>query len=120
MSGPSHTPSSHTLKTRVTRGVHDGVSEPAGRATHRVTRTDAELIEAARQDPEAFRELYERYAAWMRAWFVRHTSSEPAALDLTAETFAAAWYAARRFRDEAGGSAAPWLFGIARIPRRSW
>jgi RNA polymerase sigma-70 factor, ECF subfamily len=79
-----------------------------------VNRTDAELIEAAREDPEAFRELYERYAAWMRAWFLRHTSSEPASLDLTAETFAAAWGAARRFRDEAGGSAAPWLFGIAR------
>jgi RNA polymerase sigma-70 factor (ECF subfamily) len=79
-----------------------------------VIRTDAELIEAARRDPEAFRELYERYAAWMRSWFLRHTSSESAALDLTAETFAQAWNAARRFRDEAGGSAAPWLFGIAR------
>lgn len=79
-----------------------------------MNRTDAELIEAARKDPEAFRELYERYAAWMRSWFLRHTSSETAALDLTAETFAQAWHAARRFRDEAGGSAAPWLFGIAR------
>jgi RNA polymerase sigma-70 factor (ECF subfamily) len=79
-----------------------------------VTRTDAELLEAARQDPEAFRELYERYATWIRGWFLRHTSSESAALDLTAETFAQAWTAARRFRDEAEGSAAPWLFGIAR------
>ena len=90
------------------------MSEPAGEATHRVNRTDAELLEAARNDPEAFRELYERYAAWMRAWFLRHTSSDSAALDLTAETFAQAWNASRRFRDEAGGSAAPWLFGIAR------
>jgi len=94
--------------------VHDGDSEPFGEATHRVTRTDAELLKASRHDPEAFRELYERYAAWMRAWFLRHTSSETAALDLTAETFAQAWNACRRFRDEAGGSAAPWLFGIAR------
>jgi RNA polymerase sigma-70 factor (ECF subfamily) len=94
--------------------VHDGVSEPSGEATHRVNRTDAELLKAARHDPEAFRELYERYAAWMRAWFLRHTSSDSAALDLTAETFAQAWHASRRFRDEAGGSAAPWLFGIAR------
>jgi RNA polymerase sigma-70 factor (ECF subfamily) len=94
--------------------VHDGVSEPSGEATHRVNRTDAELLKAARHDPEAFRELYERYAAWMRAWFLRHTSSDSAALDLTAETFAQAWNASRRFRDEAGGSAAPWLFGIAR------
>jgi RNA polymerase sigma-70 factor (ECF subfamily) len=89
-------------------------SEPSGEATHRVTRTDAELLLAARQDPQAFRELYDRYARWMRSWFLRHTGSETAALDLTAETFAQAWNAARRFRDEADGSAAPWLFGIGR------
>jgi RNA polymerase sigma-70 factor (ECF subfamily) len=89
-------------------------SEPSGEATHRVIRTDAELLQAARQDPQAFRELYERYAAWMRSWFLRHTGSESAALDLTAETFAQAFGAARRFRDEADGSAAPWLFGIGR------
>jgi RNA polymerase sigma-70 factor (ECF subfamily) len=90
------------------------VSEPSGEATHRVTRTDAELLLAARQDPQAFRELYERYAVWIRSWFLRHTGSESAALDLTAETFAQAFGAARRFRDEADGSAAPWLFGIGR------
>src|SRR6476469_8742410 len=87
-----------------------GMSEPSGEATHRVTRTDAELLQAARQDPQAFRELYERYAAWMRSWFLRHTGSETAALDLTAQAFGAS----RRFRDEADGSAAPWLFGIGR------
>ena len=37
-----------------------------------------------------------------------------AAHDLTAETFAQAWLTRARFRDEAGGSAAPWLYGIAR------
>ena len=66
------------------------VSEPSGEATHRVTRTDAELLHAARQDPQAFREFYDRYAVWMRAWLVRQTGSETAALDLTAETFAQA------------------------------
>ena len=77
-------------------------------------RTDAELLAAARQDPQAFREFYERYAVWVRAWFERETRSESAALDLTAETFAQAWRGARRFRDMAEGSGAPWLFGIAR------
>src|SRR5919199_2203244 len=91
-----------------------GKDEPSGEATHRVTRTDAELLQAARQDPQAFREFYDRYAVWMRAWFVRQTGSESAALDLTAETFAQAWHSSRRFRDLAGGSGAPWLFGIAR------
>jgi RNA polymerase sigma factor (sigma-70 family) len=78
------------------------------------SRNDAELLRAARQDPEAFREFYDRYAVWIRSWFVRHTGSEPASLDLTAETFAQAWHSSRRFRDLADGSGAPWLFGIAR------
>jgi len=79
-----------------------------------VIRTDAQLLAAARQDPQAFREFYDRYAVWMRSWLLRQTGSESAALDLTAETFAQAWHASRRFRDLAGGSGAPWLFGIAR------
>jgi RNA polymerase sigma factor (sigma-70 family) len=78
------------------------------------SRTDADLLKAAQQDPQAFREFYDRYAVWIRSWFVRHTGSEPASLDLTAETFAQAWHASRRFRDMADGSGAPWLFGIAR------
>ena len=84
-------------------------------ATHLVTsRTDAELMRAAKQDPEAFREFYDRYAVWIRSWFKRHTGSDVASLDLTAETFAQAWHASRRFKDLADGSGAPWLFGIAR------
>jgi RNA polymerase sigma-70 factor, ECF subfamily len=36
------------------------------------------------------------------------------AADLTAEVFARAWLSRKRFRDEVGGSAFPWLLGIAR------
>jgi RNA polymerase sigma factor (sigma-70 family) len=79
-----------------------------------VDRTDADLLQAARQDPMAFREFYDRYAVWMRSWLLRQTGSETAALDLTAETFAQAWHSSRRFKDMADGSGAPWLFGIAR------
>src|SRR3954463_3082022 len=79
-----------------------------------MTRSDAQLLAAASRDPLAFREFYDRYATWVRAWFQRQTGSESAALDLTAETFAQAWHASRRFRDMANGSGAPWLFGIAR------
>src|SRR6266567_1783075 len=78
------------------------------------SRTDVELLLAARTAPQAFREFYERYAVGMRSWFQRQTGSETAALDLTAETFAQAWRSLRRFRDMADGSGAPWLFGIAR------
>jgi RNA polymerase sigma factor (sigma-70 family) len=91
-----------------------GGSEPRGLGTHRVTRSDAELLAAATNDPQAFREFYDRYAVWVRTWLQRQTGSESAALDLTAETFAQAWHSLRRFRDLADGSAAPWLFGIAR------
>src|SRR4051795_5393271 len=77
-------------------------------------RTDAQLIEAAKTDAGAFRELYDRYAEQVHGYHLRRTRDSHAAHDLTAETFAQAWLARRRFRDRAGGSAGPWLFGIAR------
>ena len=75
-------------------------------------RTDAELIEAADSDAAAFGELYRRHVSTVHAWFRRRL--EWAASDLTAESFAQAWLSRRSFRDEADGSALPWLFGIAR------
>jgi RNA polymerase sigma factor (sigma-70 family) len=79
-----------------------------------MTKTDAQLLHAARTSAGPFRDLYERYAERVHAYHLRRTRSADAALDLTAETFAQAWAARTRFRDEAGGSAGPWLFGIAR------
>jgi RNA polymerase sigma-70 factor (ECF subfamily) len=76
--------------------------------------SDASLLVAARSDPDAFRELYERYAEAVFEYFRRRTGSRATALDLTAETFAQAWLVRARFRDDAGGSAAPWIYGIAR------
>jgi RNA polymerase sigma-70 factor (ECF subfamily) len=76
--------------------------------------SDAQLVAAARSDPAAFRELYERHAGRVHAYHLRRTGSPDAAHDLTAETFAQAWTCRTRFRDEADGSAGPWLFGIAR------
>jgi len=76
--------------------------------------SDAQVIRAALEDPDSFRILYDRYAARLHAFFVRRTGSNDVALDLTAETFAQAWTSRRRFRDQTGGSAAPWLFAIAR------
>lgn len=75
--------------------------------------TDAELVRRARRDPDAFGELYRRHAAGLHA-FVRRRTPESVALELVAETFAQAALALGRFRDEADGSAAPWLHGIAR------
>jgi RNA polymerase sigma factor (sigma-70 family) len=75
-----------------------------------MTRAEARLLGS----PEAFRELYERYAERIHGYHLRRTRNPDAAHDLTAETFAQAWASRRRFRDEAGGSAGPWLYGIAR------
>jgi RNA polymerase sigma factor (sigma-70 family) len=77
-------------------------------------RRDADLLVAARSDAGAFRELYERHAARIYGYHLRRSQDPHAAHDLTAETFSQAWLSRARFRDEADGSAAPWLFGIAR------
>jgi RNA polymerase sigma-70 factor (ECF subfamily) len=75
-------------------------------------RTDAELIRAAESEASAFAELYRRHVSAVHGWFRRRLAW--AAADLTAEAFAQAWLSRRSFRDEAQGSALPWLLGIAR------
>jgi len=85
---------------------------------HVTDRTDAELIHAAESEAAAFSELYRRHVSTVHAWFRRRLTW--AAPDLTAETFAQAWLSRASFRDEADGSALPWLLGIARnIARES-
>jgi RNA polymerase sigma-70 factor (ECF subfamily) len=75
-------------------------------------KSDAELLGSA--DAGAFRELYDRYSVRIYRFQLGRTRDPDAALELTAETFAQAWLSRRRFRDLAGGSAAPWLYAIAR------
>lgn len=73
---------------------------------------DAELLLAARRDPEAFAALYRRHARGIYAFLRRRVPSTELAFDLTAETFAAALESLDRFRPgEAPGRA--WLYGIA-------
>ncbi len=75
--------------------------------------TDAQLIERARTDPEAFAALYERHVRSLHLWFRSRTGDPGIAMDLTAETFAQAALGLGRFRDQRGGTAGPWLHGIA-------
>jgi RNA polymerase sigma factor (sigma-70 family) len=63
-------------------------------------------------DPEAFGRFYDRYAESLLGYFQRRLRDPEAAADLTAETFAAALGARRRFRARPEPAAA-WLFGIA-------
>jgi RNA polymerase sigma factor (sigma-70 family) len=78
------------------------------------SRTDAELLRAAGLDADAYAEIYGRYRGRIFGYFLRRTKAEDTALELTAETFARVWIARRGFEDERDGSAAPWLFTIAR------
>jgi RNA polymerase sigma-70 factor (ECF subfamily) len=82
-------------------------------------KTDAQLIRDATADPDALAELYARHARTVYA-VVRRRAGDAVAADLTAETFAQAALSLRRFRDEAGGSAVPWLLGIAANLTRSY
>jgi RNA polymerase sigma-70 factor (ECF subfamily) len=76
-------------------------------------KSDAQLIDAARTDPDAFGELYQRHVRAVHR-FCSLRAPQHVAGELAAETFAQAALSLRRFRDEADGSALPWLYGIAR------
>jgi RNA polymerase sigma factor (sigma-70 family) len=86
---------------------------PEGRRSP-VHASDAELLRASRRDDHAFRQVYDRHAGRVFRFLEARCDERETALDLTAEVFARAWLHRGRFRDEAGGSALPWLLGIAR------
>ena len=71
--------------------------------------TDAELLATA--DADAFALIYDRHVARVFAWARARVGDYGA--DLAAEVFARAWLCRRSFRDQADGSAFPWLCGIA-------
>jgi DNA-directed RNA polymerase specialized sigma24 family protein len=75
-------------------------------------RTDGELLVASASDPEAFGTFYRRHARGLLRFFRRRGASAELALDLTAQTFAAALEASPRYelRPE---PARNWLYGIA-------
>jgi RNA polymerase sigma-70 factor (ECF subfamily) len=84
-----------------------------------MARTDAELLIVSRDDPHAFRELYDRWADRLLAYFYRRTLDAEVAGDLLAETFAVAFERRRRFRD-VGAPGANWLYGIAAKELSHW
>ncbi len=76
-------------------------------------RSDDDLLVAGVTDVEAFAAFYRRHAAPLAGFFLARTGNRELAADLTAETFAAALAARRKF-DPAKGPAVGWLYGIAR------
>jgi len=75
--------------------------------------TDAELLLASREDPDAFAAFYRRHAEDILRYFARRTLDPEAAAELTAESFAEAFASRRSYRDE-GIDGVAWLYGIAR------
>ncbi len=73
---------------------------------------EARLIQAARQDPRLFGELYQVYVKQVFRYLYSRTGNVQEAEDLTAQTFLAAFEAFHTFRQN--GRFAPWLFTIAR------
>jgi RNA polymerase sigma-70 factor (ECF subfamily) len=60
--------------------------------------SDAERL--ARGDADSFAEFWGRHARRLAGWLMRATGDAEAAADLTAETFAAALVARKRYRPE--------------------
>src|SRR5919199_2416914 len=73
-------------------------------------RTDEDLLVA--NTPEAFGEFYDRHGRTVLGYFARRTHDPEVAADLTAETFASAIVAQRRFKPGLAPATA-WLFTIA-------
>jgi RNA polymerase sigma factor (sigma-70 family) len=76
-------------------------------------RTDAELIEATRSDPEAFGAFYRRHLERIIAYFMARTRNPELSADLAAETFASALAGSASYREGSEPTIA-WLYAIAR------
>ena len=74
--------------------------------------SDSDELLLAGHDAASFESFYLRHVDGLLGYFARRTRDAELAADLTAETFAAALTARRRFRPEKG-SAGAWLYGIA-------
>ncbi len=77
-----------------------------------VSPDERQLVERAREDPDAFADLYRRYVDRIHAYALRRTGSRELAEDITAATFERALAGMHRFRWGSGGFA-PWIFRIA-------
>jgi RNA polymerase sigma-70 factor (ECF subfamily) len=74
---------------------------------------DDQLLEAfAKGDPDAFVAFYRSHLGSILAFFLRRTGDPELTADLTAEVFAAALLAAKRYRP-GNRPALAWLYGIA-------
>jgi RNA polymerase sigma-70 factor (ECF subfamily) len=83
-------------------------------------RGDCELVRQARSDPDAIGELFRRHAPGVERFIGAETRDRGVAAELTAETFAAAFGAVRRFRGHSDREAVAWIYAIARNLALNW
>jgi RNA polymerase sigma factor (sigma-70 family) len=77
-------------------------------------RSDGELLGATVQrDGAAFAMFYRRHLPAVVRFLLRETGDREVSADLAAEVFAAVFLSAKRYRPRQGGSAWPWVQGIA-------
>lgn len=77
------------------------------------TSRSTSALRASAREPAAFAGFYEAEAPRLLLFFARRTCDPQAAMDLCAETFAAAFEGRRRFRGDSEEEARAWLYGIA-------
>lgn len=80
---------------------------------------ESALIERAKDDEDAFGQLYERYSQRIYQYIYYRTSSEPDAEDLTAKTFMRAWQHISAY-DDRGVPFSAWLYRIAHNLVANW
>ena len=83
---------------------HPGLASGAG--------DEAALVAAARNDPEAFRQLYWLYVKRVYRYVYSLVGDSQEAEDLTSQVFTAVWQGLDRYKEQ--GHFAAWLFRIAR------
>ena len=71
-------------------------------------------IDAARQHPQYFAPLYERYATSVYRYCYRHTQNVEMSNDLTAQIFVRAIERLEQYQPRPGATFRSWLFAIAR------
>jgi RNA polymerase sigma-70 factor (ECF subfamily) len=80
---------------------------------------ESALIERAKEDQDAFGQLYERYSQRIYQYIYYRTGSEPDAEDLAAKTFMRAWQHMATY-DDRGVPFSAWLYRIAHNLVANW
>jgi RNA polymerase sigma-70 factor, ECF subfamily len=111
----------HNIRAAVIYGRWGRRRQPPNRIGPLAALSDPELLEAMSEDASALGELFRRHPPTVRGWSSRQTGDLHLANDITAETFAQAFLAAKSLDPtHPDASVAGWLYGIAANLLRYW